>query len=56
MQPARLGALAWCFVSAALLVLLVLVPFSRAQQPFLRRHNRSTTATFDVRRRAGDAA
>ena len=35
MQPARLGALAWCFVSAALLVLLVLPPSSRAQQAVL---------------------
>src|SRR5258705_1153392 len=35
MQPARLGALAWCFVSAALLVLLVLTPSSRAQQAVL---------------------
>src|SRR5467141_5282161 len=35
MQPARLGALAWCFVSTALLVLLVLAPSSRAQQAVL---------------------
>src|SRR5467141_188026 len=35
MQPARLGSLAWCFVSAALLVLLVLPPSSRAQQAVL---------------------
>ena len=32
MQPARLGALVWCFVPTALLVLLVLAPSSRAQQ------------------------
>ena len=35
MQPARLGALVWCFVPTALLVLLVLVPSSRAQQAVL---------------------
>src|SRR4030081_2502119 len=35
MQPARLGALVWCSVPAALLVLLVLVPSSRAQQAVL---------------------
>jgi polysaccharide export outer membrane protein len=35
MQPARLGALAWCFVSTVLLVLLVLAPSSRAQQAVL---------------------
>ena len=35
MQPARLGALAWCFVSTALLVSLVLAPSSRAQQAVL---------------------
>jgi polysaccharide export outer membrane protein len=35
MQPARLGALAWCFVSTSLLGMLVLAPSSRAQQePF----------------------
>jgi polysaccharide export outer membrane protein len=32
MQPARLGALVWCFVPTALLVLLVLAPSSHAQQ------------------------
>jgi polysaccharide biosynthesis/export protein len=32
MQPARLGALVWCFVPTALLVILVLAPSSRAQQ------------------------
>ncbi len=31
MQPARLGALAWCSVTTTLLGLLVLVPLSRAQ-------------------------
>jgi polysaccharide biosynthesis/export protein len=31
MQPARLGALAWCFVTSALLGTLVLAPPSRAQ-------------------------
>jgi polysaccharide export outer membrane protein len=35
MQPARLGALVWFFVPTALLVLLVLVPSSRAQQAVL---------------------
>ena len=35
MQPARLGALPWCFVSISLLVLLVLAPSSRAQQAVL---------------------
>src|SRR5260370_18261481 len=35
MQPARLGALVWCHVSTALLVLLVLPPTSGAQQAVL---------------------
>jgi len=35
MQPARLGALVWCFVPTALLVLLVLAPPSSAQQAVL---------------------
>jgi polysaccharide biosynthesis/export protein len=35
MQPARLGALVWFLVPTALLVLLVLVPPSRAQQAVL---------------------
>jgi polysaccharide export outer membrane protein len=35
MQPARLGALVWCFVPTALLVLLVLAPSSNAQQAVL---------------------
>jgi polysaccharide biosynthesis/export protein len=35
MQPARLGALVWCFVPTALLVLLVLAPSSSAQQAVL---------------------
>jgi polysaccharide export outer membrane protein len=35
MQPARLGASVWFSVSTALLALLVLAPFSRAQQPVL---------------------
>jgi polysaccharide export outer membrane protein len=35
MQPARLGALVWCHVPTALLVLLVLAPSSSAQQAVL---------------------
>src|SRR2546425_4920488 len=35
MQPARLGALVWCHVPTALLVLLVLAPFGTAQQAVL---------------------
>src|SRR5713226_2387972 len=35
MQPARLGALVWCHVPTALLVLLVLAPTSSAQQAVL---------------------
>ncbi len=35
MQPARLGALVWCYVPTALLVLLVLAPSSSAQQAVL---------------------
>ena len=35
MQPARLGALVWCHVPTALLVLLVLPPSSSAQQAVL---------------------
>jgi polysaccharide biosynthesis/export protein len=35
MQPARLGALVWCFVSTVLLGVLVLAPSSRAQQAVL---------------------
>jgi polysaccharide biosynthesis/export protein len=35
MQPARLGALVWCPVSTALLVILVLAPSSSAQQAVL---------------------
>jgi len=34
-QPARPGALVWCFVSTALLGMLVLAPSSRAQQAVL---------------------
>src|SRR5437879_315865 len=36
MQPARLGALVWCHVPTALLVLLVLAPSSSAQQAVLQ--------------------
>jgi len=35
MQPARLGALVWCHIPTALLVLLVLAPSSSAQQAVL---------------------
>src|SRR5206468_3590435 len=35
MQPARLGALVWCHIPTALLVLLVLAPFGTAHQAVL---------------------